>query len=90
MNQLEKEFEGLSVSGWKRCGICDGKYPLQKHNFEECYSLDFEWDLKRMDYNQSIVDIIIQSSDDSILFKIFNDESLFSYKFEQIFLIMDW
>jgi hypothetical protein len=49
MNQLEKKFEGLSVSGWKKCDICDGKYPLQKHNFEECYSLDIDWDLKQMD-----------------------------------------
>jgi hypothetical protein len=30
------------------CHICDVAYPVSKHNFEECYSLDPEWDLKRM------------------------------------------
>lgn len=32
----------------KQCKICDGYYPLEKHNFEECYSLDIEWDIERM------------------------------------------
>lgn len=30
------------------CQICEGSYPKSKHNFDECYSLDFEWDLKQM------------------------------------------
>jgi hypothetical protein len=30
------------------CDICDGLYPVSKHNFDECYSLDFVWDLKQM------------------------------------------
>ena len=33
----------------KQCDICDGLYPESKHDFEECYSLDFEWDLKQID-----------------------------------------
>lgn len=28
------------------CKICGGNYPPGKHNFEECYSLDPDWDLK--------------------------------------------
>jgi DNA (cytosine-5)-methyltransferase 1 len=32
----------------KECDICDGLYPVSKHNFDECYSLDFVWDLKQM------------------------------------------
>jgi DNA (cytosine-5)-methyltransferase 1 len=32
----------------KICDICNGEYPIDKHNFEECYSLDFKWDLKQM------------------------------------------
>ena len=56
MDQLEKS---LSVSGWKKCDICDGKYPLQKHNFEECYSLDFKWDLEQMvHYNSYMMDLV--------------------------------
>ena len=31
------------------CKICYGKYPEPKHNFDECYSLDFEWHLIIMD-----------------------------------------
>lgn len=29
----------------KRCNICNGVYPLHKHNFDECYSLDIQWDM---------------------------------------------
>jgi tRNA1(Val) A37 N6-methylase TrmN6 len=32
----------------KECDICDGVYPVSKHNFEECYSLDLMWDSRRM------------------------------------------
>jgi DNA (cytosine-5)-methyltransferase 1 len=32
----------------KICDICNGEYPIDKHNFEECYSLDYKWDLKQM------------------------------------------
>ena len=38
MNQLER----------KQCHICGGNYPDDKHNFEECYSLDTGWDLEQM------------------------------------------
>lgn len=38
----------MEQKDWKHCKICDGKYPDSKHNFDECYSLDIEWDLKRM------------------------------------------
>lgn len=31
------------------CDICNGTYPLEKHNFNECYSRDINWDLKHMD-----------------------------------------
>jgi DNA (cytosine-5)-methyltransferase 1 len=34
----------------KTCDICNGTYPIDKHNFEECYSLDYKWDLKQMEY----------------------------------------
>ena len=29
----------------KTCKICHGEYPESKHDFDECYSLDPEWDL---------------------------------------------
>lgn len=32
------------------CDICCGTYPNSKHNFEECYSLDIEWDIERIDF----------------------------------------
>jgi hypothetical protein len=32
----------------KECDICDGVYPVSKHNFEECFSLDPMWDSRRM------------------------------------------
>ena len=37
----------------KKCYICNGNYPISKHNFDECYSLDFEWDLNHGHLNQS-------------------------------------
>ena len=39
----------MEKKDWKKCDICDGKYPEDKHNFEECYSMDVEWDLEQMD-----------------------------------------
>jgi DNA (cytosine-5)-methyltransferase 1 len=38
---------------WKKCMICDESYSEDKHNFEECYSLDYAWDLKQMDKARS-------------------------------------
>lgn len=38
----------MEQKDWKKCDICDGEYPESKHNFEECYSLDIEWDLRQM------------------------------------------
>jgi hypothetical protein len=35
----------------KICDICNGEYPIDKHNFEECYSLDYKWDLKQINNN---------------------------------------
>jgi DNA (cytosine-5)-methyltransferase 1 len=32
----------------KKCGICDGEYPFLKHDFDECFSLDPDWDFKQM------------------------------------------
>lgn len=29
----------------ENCKICGGTYPPEKHNFDECYSLDPDWDL---------------------------------------------
>jgi hypothetical protein len=28
----------------KECDICDGVYPVSKHNFDDCYSLYLDWD----------------------------------------------
>ena len=33
----------------RKCNICDGLYPDSKHDFNECFSLDIEWDMKQMD-----------------------------------------
>ena len=46
----------MDQKDWEQCDICDGLYPESKHDFEECYSLDFEWDLKQMDINQKPID----------------------------------
>jgi hypothetical protein len=35
----------------KECKICDREYPESKHNFEECYSLDPDWDLEQITTN---------------------------------------
>jgi hypothetical protein len=37
------------INAMMKCTICDGEFPEGKHNFEECYSLDLERDLKQMD-----------------------------------------
>lgn len=42
---------------YKKCDICSGTYPAEKHNFEECYSLDIEWDLKQMDKVEYVIRI---------------------------------
>jgi predicted RNA methylase len=31
------------------CDICCGEYPLKKHNFEECCSLDVDWDITHLE-----------------------------------------
>jgi hypothetical protein len=31
------------------CDICCGEYPLKKHNFEECCSLDVDWDIANIE-----------------------------------------
>ena len=38
----------MEQKDWKKCDICNGVYPESKHNFEECFSLDTEWDLTVM------------------------------------------
>jgi DNA adenine methylase len=37
----------------RTCSICGGSYPTTKHNFEECYSLDSQWDMLVMDTEPS-------------------------------------
>jgi hypothetical protein len=32
----------------KKCDICGGDYLESKHDFKECFSLDIEWDLRKM------------------------------------------
>lgn len=39
----------MEQKDWKKCDICGGDYHKDKHNFKECYSLDFEWDFIIMD-----------------------------------------
>lgn len=41
----------------KECKICGGTYPPGKHNFEECYSLDPNWDMIVMDNYDLIGDV---------------------------------
>jgi hypothetical protein len=57
MEQIEEGIRKLTIGQkqWKHCDICDGNYPIQKHNFEECYSLDPAWDLLIMDTDFSIL-----------------------------------
>lgn len=31
------------------CSICDGFYPIDKHDFKQCCSVDTEWDIKQID-----------------------------------------
>jgi hypothetical protein len=38
----------------RTCSICGGSYPTTKHNFEECYSLDSQWDMLVMDTNFNV------------------------------------
>jgi hypothetical protein len=38
----------MSQKNTKKCNICQGEYPINKHNFEECYSLDFDWDVAQI------------------------------------------
>lgn len=38
----------MEQKDWKKCDICDCEYPESKHNFEECYSSDPDWDLETM------------------------------------------
>lgn len=45
----------LSIATWRQCNICNGKYPESKHNFDECFSMDFEWDLLMIDSNFNIL-----------------------------------
>jgi len=32
----------------KKCEICCGVYPLNKHDFEKCCSVDYKWDMARI------------------------------------------
>jgi len=33
----------------KKCDTCTGEFPLDKHDFEKCCSVDYKWDYRRMD-----------------------------------------
>lgn len=38
----------MEQDNWRKCDICNGHYPIDKHNFVLCRSLDIEWDLKQI------------------------------------------
>ena len=46
----------IQGSNLNTCHICDGKYPTNKHNFVDCYSLDIDWDMVMMDNDFSILE----------------------------------
>jgi DNA (cytosine-5)-methyltransferase 1 len=47
----------MEQKDWKKCDICDGEYTESKHNFEECYSLDIDWDLEQMKPTIKYIDL---------------------------------
>ena len=55
MDQLGESLKTLSFNGWENCEICGGYYPRDKHNFEECYTTDPDWDLLMIDTDFSIL-----------------------------------
>ena len=56
---------------WKKCDICDGEYPESKHNFEKCYSLDIDWDLKQIKPTIRYIDLFCGTGGFSEAFKPF-------------------
>ena len=57
MNIRAHDTEGLTSKPIKftECDICNGVYPESKHNFEECFSLDTEWDILVMNTDFGIL-----------------------------------
>lgn len=64
MNQIEEQI--------KNCIICDGYYPESKHNFEQCYSLDVDWDVEQSKPALKYIDLFCGTGGFSEAFKPFS------------------